>query len=333
MAATMAAPRSAPVEVTTRAVKVDALNPWSMVRIMYCSMARAWAASAPRRSACTGSWRRSRDRPAARWAPGLRADGAPPPGWSAPRRRAPSACSESSSAPMSWVGRQPSSAPSSETAVRSTSSGVARCAKRRQQRVQAGRQGAPAPHHLGEGGRVRRVGQLALEEEVPDVLERALLGQLDRRVLAVVEEALLPADVADGGLGHHHALEARPARRRWSRRPGGCGPLPSGRAARPRRRSGRRRPPAGAGSGARSGWPRRRRPARRARGRRAAPSSRAGPAHGRVRRPRRPPAAGPARSGCRRPCPRRSRRPIRCRPSASRAAGVRRVVRRAGHGG
>ena len=41
MAATMAAPRSAPVDVTTRAVKVDALKPWSIVRIMYCSMARA----------------------------------------------------------------------------------------------------------------------------------------------------------------------------------------------------------------------------------------------------------------------------------------------------
>ena len=37
----MAAPRSAPVEVTMRAVKVDTLNPWSIVRIMYCSMARA----------------------------------------------------------------------------------------------------------------------------------------------------------------------------------------------------------------------------------------------------------------------------------------------------
>ena len=45
----MAAPRSAPVDVTTRAVKVDALKPWSMVRIMYCSMARACSAlgSAP----------------------------------------------------------------------------------------------------------------------------------------------------------------------------------------------------------------------------------------------------------------------------------------------
>ena len=41
MAATMAEPRSAPVDVTTRAVKVDALKPWSIVRIMYCSMARA----------------------------------------------------------------------------------------------------------------------------------------------------------------------------------------------------------------------------------------------------------------------------------------------------
>ena len=41
--ATIAAPRSAPVEVTTRAVKVDALNPWSIVRIMYCSIARAWS--------------------------------------------------------------------------------------------------------------------------------------------------------------------------------------------------------------------------------------------------------------------------------------------------
>ncbi len=49
MAATIAAPRSAPVEVTTRAVNVEALKPWSMVRIMYCSIARACASvgSAP----------------------------------------------------------------------------------------------------------------------------------------------------------------------------------------------------------------------------------------------------------------------------------------------
>ena len=37
----IAAATSAPVEVITLAVNVDALNPWSMVRIMYCSTARA----------------------------------------------------------------------------------------------------------------------------------------------------------------------------------------------------------------------------------------------------------------------------------------------------
>ena len=48
---------------------------------------------------------------------------------------------------------------------------------------------------LGEGG------QLAVEEEVPDVFEGAGLGQLDRVVLAVVVEALEAADVTDVGLG------------------------------------------------------------------------------------------------------------------------------------
>jgi hypothetical protein len=40
-AATTAAPTSAPVDVTTRAVNVDALKPWSMPRMRYCSTARA----------------------------------------------------------------------------------------------------------------------------------------------------------------------------------------------------------------------------------------------------------------------------------------------------
>jgi len=38
---TTADPRSAPVEVITRAVNVDALKPWSIVEIWYCSTARA----------------------------------------------------------------------------------------------------------------------------------------------------------------------------------------------------------------------------------------------------------------------------------------------------
>lgn len=41
MAPTTAAPRSAPVEAITRAVNVEALNPWSTVSIRYCSTARA----------------------------------------------------------------------------------------------------------------------------------------------------------------------------------------------------------------------------------------------------------------------------------------------------
>jgi hypothetical protein len=40
MAPTTADARSAPVLVMTRAVKVEALNPWSMVEIRYCSSAR-----------------------------------------------------------------------------------------------------------------------------------------------------------------------------------------------------------------------------------------------------------------------------------------------------
>ena len=52
-----------------------------------------------------------------------------------------------------------------------------------------------------------RAGQAPLEEQVPDVLERQLVGQLHRVVLAVVVEALLAADVADLRLGHDDALE------------------------------------------------------------------------------------------------------------------------------
>ena len=47
-----------------------------------------------------------------------------------------------------------------------------------------------------------------MEEEVPDILEGAGLGQVDRVVLAVVVEALEAADVADLGLGDDDPLEA-----------------------------------------------------------------------------------------------------------------------------
>ena len=53
--------------------------------------------------------------------------------------------------------------------------------------------------------------EVALEEEVPHVLERELVGQLDGVVLAVVVEALEAAHVADRRLGDDHALQ--PGRR------------------------------------------------------------------------------------------------------------------------
>ncbi len=66
---------------------------------------------------------------------------------------------------------------------------------------------AQRPDLLGEGLPLGRAGKVALVEEVPDVLQRHLLGQLDGVVLAVVVEALLAPDVADFGLGHDHAFE------------------------------------------------------------------------------------------------------------------------------
>ena len=52
-----------------------------------------------------------------------------------------------------------------------------------------------------EGRGSVRVGQLAVDEERPHLLEGAVPSQLGRVVLAVVVEALAPADIADRGLG------------------------------------------------------------------------------------------------------------------------------------
>ena len=62
---------------------------------------------------------------------------------------------------------------------------------------------------VGEGVPLPRlVGQRAVDHQPPHVLERTLLGELDGRVLAVVVEALVAADVADLGVGDDHALQA-----------------------------------------------------------------------------------------------------------------------------
>ena len=89
----------------------------------------------------------------------------------------------------------------------------------------AGRRGDPRDGHRGQeparpGGSSassatsranavdgRPVGELAVDQQLPHVLEGPARGQVDGRVLAVVEEALLSAHVTDRGLGDHHALE------------------------------------------------------------------------------------------------------------------------------
>ena len=160
--------------------------------------------------------------------------------------------------------RRPSSGPRPGAAVAtartrsSRPSGSARCAA-----TSAANRRAPVG-----------VGQLAVDEEGPDVLERAVLRQLDGVVLAVVEEALLAADVADARLGHDHALEApRDVRRRLA---GGTEASDAQEVAHrdhPDQRH-RRRPPADGGSPARPGDRGRRRPTCPARRRRAPRSSR-----------------------------------------------------------
>ena len=79
----------------------------------------------------------------------------------------------------------------------------------RQQGAEPRGERPPPPDLIAELGRGRRVGQLAAEKQMPHVLERPRLGQVDGRVLPVVEEALLAPHVPDGGLGDDDALEAR----------------------------------------------------------------------------------------------------------------------------
>ena len=72
---------------------------------------------------------------------------------------------------------------------------------------------------LGECLQLRVVGQLALDEQMPDLLERAAARQFHGVVPAVVEEAFFAAYVADRGLGDRDTLEP-PGREPGRRRPG-----------------------------------------------------------------------------------------------------------------
>src|SRR5690606_14824409 len=51
-------------------------------------------------------------------------------------------------------------------------------------------------------------GEFAADHEVPDLLEGAVLGEVDGVVLAVVVEALFASDVADLGVGDDDAIKA-----------------------------------------------------------------------------------------------------------------------------
>src|SRR5207302_8699254 len=66
---------------------------------------------------------------------------------------------------------------------------------------------AEGPDLFVEGLALGRRREVAPVQQVPHVLEGPLLGELDRVVLAVVVEALQPADVAELGLGHDRALQ------------------------------------------------------------------------------------------------------------------------------
>ncbi len=77
----------------------------------------------------------------------------------------------------------------------------------RQHPRQAGGQGAQLRHLAREPARLVLVGELSLEQQVPDVLERSARRQVDGGVLAVMEEPFLPPHITQGGLRRHHTLE------------------------------------------------------------------------------------------------------------------------------
>ena len=65
-----------------------------------------------------------------------------------------------------------------------------------------------AAERVVEGVQLRRGRQLPLEQQVGDLLEAAVLGEIVDAVAAVKKHALLPVDEADRAVGGHHSLEA-----------------------------------------------------------------------------------------------------------------------------
>ena len=210
MAPTMQAPTSAPVEAMTRAVNVDALKPWSMVAIRYCSRARARSGSGSspvsiqrRLAAVPRSGRGSiGSRPCRSW-------------YSAASERRRHRGQRQRVEPA--LGRGRCRAPAASRARRRRA--TARCAARRAGPAARGGDGG---QHAADRGRARsaaarprrrRPGARSASGRCPSTnrcqtsSNEHVPGQVDRRVLAVVVEALAAPDVADRGVGDHHPLE------------------------------------------------------------------------------------------------------------------------------
>ena len=200
-APTRQAATSAPVEAMTRAVNVDALKPWSMVEIEVV-LDRAGVLRVRLRAGehvqVVGGVREVVARldrvqaPAEPVQRGRAAVGTAARGGQRVARR----CSAS----RSYTGRKP--AARTEQRQRGAQPGersgppsprrwpAARRAPRRAARA------APRSR-AAKAARASRVGQVAVEQQMPDVLEAAGLRELDGGVLAVVVEALAPPDVTE----------------------------------------------------------------------------------------------------------------------------------------
>ena len=202
MAPTRQAARSAPVLAMTRAVKVEALKPWSIVATRYCSTARA--------SRAVGSLARHHAQVVlgvteAR----VRRDGlealVQPVGRGEDRRRDRDRGHGGGELLVLVAVVEGPQAGDAAPRGQGGAQHLERVGRRRadggQQVGEAGRHDAEAPDRRGERRELAGVGEVAVEEQVPRLLEADLLGQLDGGVLAVVEEALVAADVAELGVG------------------------------------------------------------------------------------------------------------------------------------
>ena len=200
---------SAPVDATTRAVNVDALNPWSIVRIRYCSSARAASGVGvspvtARRYAAVGA-------SSGRWSIGSWPEADAVQGGDDRRDDGGDAqglCLARSSGSMSMSGRTPSSSAAIETAARTRPSvgPVARASGSRTGTSDAGRTRAAATS-LRNASSSASSGSVPRATRCQTASNGWLAGELGRVVAAVVVEAGLPVDVTDGGLGDGDAVE------------------------------------------------------------------------------------------------------------------------------